>query len=147
MAYATVLEFVAAVTEAEAAALARSATPPPAYDAAQIQRALDDASAELDTYFAARYATPLSPVPRTAARASIALAREALDRQGRDHVKAEAARWRTWARDVARAVAVLGGGDVGEEVPAPSTDGGVRHSAPDRVFNDDTLNAFTGGGA
>lgn len=145
MAYATVEEFVDAVTAAEAVALARQADPP-GYDAALIQRKLDDAAAELDTYFAAKYATPLDPAPRTATTATIALARDALDRQGRDQVKAEAARWRTWARDVAKGVAVLAGGEIGEDVPAATAGSGVQFSAPDRVFTDDSLAAFTGGG-
>src|SRR5205085_1233244 len=115
-------------------------------DAALIQRKLDDASAELDTYFAAKYPTPLDPAPRTANAAAIALAREALDRQGRDQVKSDAARWRAWARDVAKGVAVLGGGDVGEDVPAPSPGAGVQYSAPDRVFTDDSLAGFTRSG-
>jgi len=143
MAYATVEEFVEAVTAAEAAVLAR-AIPGPGYDAVLIARHLDDASAELDTYFAAKYATPLNPVPRTANRGAIALAREALDRQGRDQVKAEAARIRAWAKDVAKGLAVLGGGEVGEDVPAASTDSGVQYAAPDRIFTDDSLAAFTG---
>lgn len=144
MAYATVEEFVAAVTAAEAAILAK-AVPGPGHDAAQIQRALDDASAELDTYFAAKYSTPLEPVPRTANRGAIALAREQLDRHGRDQVKAEAARIRGWARDVAKGVAVLGGGDVGEDVPAADSGGGIQHSAPSRIFDDEGLSSYLGG--
>lgn len=144
MSYATVEEFVGAVGASEAAVLAKAAAPATGHDPVLIQRALDDASAELDTYFAARYPTPLAPVPRTANRASIALAREQLDRQGRDQVKAEAARHRAWARDVAKGVAVLGGGEVGEDVPAASAGAGVQYAAPDRVFTDDSLAAFTG---
>lgn len=143
MAYATVEEFIAAVTAAEAAVIAR-ATPGPGVDEQLVQDKLDDASAELDTYFAAKYATPLDPAPRTVKTAAIALAREALDRQGRDQVKAEAARWRTWARDVARGVAVLGGGEVGEDTPTPNADAGIVVSAPDRVFTDDSLADFVG---
>jgi phage gp36-like protein len=145
MAYATVDDFVAAVTAAEAVMLAKSANPPPAYDEARIQRALDDAAAELDTYFAAKYPTPLNPAPRTAQTATIALARESLDRQGRDQVKADATRWRAWARDVAKGLAVLGGGEEGVDVPAPAADSGARVSAPDRVFTDDSLAPFLRG--
>lgn len=144
MAYATVAEFVESVSAAEAVMLARAALPATGHDAARIQLALDDASAELDTYFAGRYATPLTPAPRTAATAVIALAREELDRQGRDHVKAAAARVRAWAKDVARGVAVLAGGDVGEDLPVASPGAGVRFVAPERVFTDAGLAGYLG---
>jgi phage gp36-like protein len=144
MAYATVQQFVDAVTEAEATVLARAAAPATGYDAAQIQRALDDASAELDTYFAAKYPTPLNPVPEMAQQAAVALAREALDRQGRDTVKAAAARLRAWAKDVARGLAVLAGGVAGVDAPAPTPSQGVQVAAPARVFTDESLAAFTG---
>lgn len=142
MSYATVSEFVAYVTDAEATLLAKAVSPATGYDAARISTALVNACTELDTYFAVKYATPLSPAPATAKQAAIALAREALDRQGRDTVKAEAARWRSWAKDVAKGLAVLGGGVVGLDVPTPATDTGVQYSAPARVFDDDGLAGF-----
>jgi phage gp36-like protein len=142
--YAVAADFVATVTEAEAIAVARAAAPATGYDEAIINGALANASTELDTYFAARYPTPLSPVPDVAKQATIALAREALDRQGRDHVKTAAARWRAWAKDVAKGLAVLGGGVVGEDVPAASAASGAQFSAPDRIFTGDSLAPFLG---
>lgn len=144
MAYASVSEFVDYVTVAEATALAKAVAPATGYDSARIGTALANATSELDTYFATKYPTPLDPVPDTARQAAIALAREALDRQGRDQVKTEAARWRTWARDVAKGIAVLAGGVVGTDTPAPSTAAGVQHSAPARVFDDTGLSPFLG---
>ncbi|WP_374569683.1 phage protein Gp36 family protein [Phenylobacterium sp.] len=144
MAYATVDQFVAAVSEAEAKALAPVVQPETGYDDVRIQDALDTASATLDTYFASRYATPLDPAPLTARDGAIALAREALDRNGRDHVKAAADRVRSWAKDVSRGVAVLAGGVVGEDVPAAETAGGVQHDGPARVFTTDRLGGFLG---
>lgn len=144
MAYATVPEFVEAVTEVEAVALARAASPSTGYDDARILTALDDASAELDTYFAAKYSTPLNPVPRTVQVATIILAREALDRQGRDQVKAAAARIRQWARDVARGLAILGGGEPGVDLPAEPPAGGVQAAGPARIFDEAGLAGFLG---
>lgn len=144
MPYAAVLDFVETVTEQEAIQLAKAVAPATGYDAARILGALTNASSELDTYFAAKYSTPLSPVPEPAKQAAIAIAREALDRQGRDHVKSAAARWRAWAKDVAKGLAVIGGGVVGEDLPAASAASGAQYSAPDRVFNDASLAAFTG---
>jgi phage gp36-like protein len=140
MAYATVEQFVETVTEAEATVLARATPPANGYDADHIQGALDDASIELDTYFAAKYPTPLNPIPEMAQQAAIILAREALDRQGRDTVKAAAARIRAWAKDVARGLAVIAGG---EDAPTPAA-GGVQFSAPSRVFTDESLARFLG---
>ena len=145
MPYATADQFVEAVTAPEAVALARATPPATGYDQALIERKLEDASAELDTYFAAKYSTPLSPVPRTVQVAAIALAREALDRQGRDQVKADAARHRAWARDVARGLAVLAGDEPGQDAPTPEPSAGIQYSAPGRVFTDESLAAFTGG--
>lgn len=143
MAYATVQEFVDVVTVAEATALARATPPAVGYDATLIQRVLDSATAELDTYFAAKYPTPLEPVPPMAKEAAIAIAREALDRQGRDFVKAAAARFRTWAQHVAKGLAVIGGGVTGEDKPAETPGAGIQHSAPERVFTDESLAGFT----
>lgn len=144
MAYATVQEFVDQVTVAEATAMARAIAPATGYDQALIQRHLDTASAELDTYFAARYPTPLSPVPDVVRDAAITLAREGLDRQGRDFVTKAATRIRAWAKDVSRGVAVLAGGEAGVDAPEPSVAAGVLFDSPDRVFDDDGLAAFTG---
>ncbi|MFN3513456.1 MAG: phage protein Gp36 family protein [Phenylobacterium sp.] len=141
MSYAAVAEFVAFVGETEARALAPAAG---TYDAAKITEALADAGAELDSYFAARYPTPLEPVPRTVKNAELILAREALDRQGRDHVTSAAARIRSWAKDVAKGLATLGGGEPGEDVPADPAAGGAKFAGPARVFDDRGLAAYLG---
>jgi phage gp36-like protein len=146
MAYATVDQFVAFVGEAEAKALAPVVAPATGYDDVRIQDALEAQSAKLDTYFATRYATPLDPVPLTVTEGVLELAREALDRNGRDHVKTAADRVRTWAKDVAKGVAVLAGGEVGEDVPAAQADAGVQYGGPGRVFDDGGLAGFLKGG-
>lgn len=145
MAYATAQQFVDKVSEAEARGLAPS-TPGLGYDVAAIDRALEAASGELDTYFATRFATPVDPVPLVVQEAAIALAREALDRQGRDFVKSAAARVRKWAADVSKGVATIGGGTVGVDTPTPSTDAGALYDGPGRVFDDEGLAGFLGGG-
>ena len=141
MSYATVQQFVDQVTEIEARALAPS-SPAGDYDATLIQLHLDNTAGELDTYFGARYPTPLDPVPLTVVAANVILARAALDRQGRAGVLAEAARIRSWARDVAKGTAVLGGGQTGEDTPAASEGAGPAYLGPDRVFDDDGLKGF-----
>lgn len=147
MAYATDIQFVAHVGEAEARALA----PPtplatPGYVAATINGALGRASATLDSYLATRFDTPLNPVPDLVKDAAITLAREDLDRQGRDHVTKAADRVRAWAKDVSRGTATLGVAATSGDAPEPAGDGGgVLIDAPDRVFDGNGLSAYLAG--
>jgi phage gp36-like protein len=146
MAYATVIQFVALVGEAEARALATPAAPATGYDAAKIQGALDRQSATLDSYFATRWPTPLSPVPDLVVANTMILAREDLDRNGRDFVVKAADRVRLWAKDVSKGSATLGVDSASPTSPTVSSDGGgVLIDAPDRVFDGDGLAAFLGG--
>lgn len=146
MAYNTVANFVAFVGEAEARALAPAAAPATGYDQAKIQAALDSASATADTYFAAQYPTPLAPVPQVVADAVLELAREMLDRQGRDFVIKAADRRRAWLKDVAVGKATLGVTAGSDDAPATSPGtGGVLIDAPARVFDDAGLAAFLEG--
>jgi phage gp36-like protein len=147
MAYASVIQFVALVGEAEARVLATPAAPATGYDAAKIEGALASASGTLDTYFATRYATPLSPVPQVVADAALDLARELLDRNSRDFVIKAADRRRAWAKDVSMGKATLGvtSGSAADPGAASSAAGAVLISAPDRVFDDAGLASFLGG--
>lgn len=148
MAYATDTQFVALVGEAEARALA-TPTPPatPGYDVAKIQGALADVSATLDTYFATRYPTPLNPVPPVVVGATLDLARELLDRQGRDFVIKAADRRRAWAKDVSMGKASLGVASGSAEDPAANapSSSDVLIDAPARVFDDAGLAGFLRG--
>ncbi|PHY20812.1 DUF1320 domain-containing protein [Caulobacter sp. BP25] len=146
MSYAVVSQFVALVGEAEARALATPTPPATGYDATKIQGALDRASATLDSYFATRFTVPLAPVPDIVATNACILAREELDRQGRDFVLKAADRVRAWAKDVAAGRATLGV-TAGSAQDPETTSGGaaVLIDAPDRVFDDAGLAPFLGG--
>lgn len=136
MPYATVEQFVEAVSETEALMLTRA--PPPAaatIDAQRILKELGNASATLDSYFATKFPVPLSPVPPIVEAATITLAREALDRQGRDHVTKAADRVRAWAKDVAKGVATLGSPAEGETEPLPASSGGPAVAAARPTFD------------
>lgn len=147
MGYAVVSQFVALVGEAEARAVATPAAAAPGYDATKIQGALDRASATLDSYFATRFTVPLAPVPDIVSTNACVLAREELDRQGRDFVVKAADRVRSWAKDVAAGRATLGVDAGSAQAPPTSSGGGsVLISAPDRVFDDAGLAAFLGNG-
>ncbi|MCY1648179.1 DUF1320 family protein [Caulobacter sp. SL161] len=147
MAYATATQFVALVGEAEARALAPAAAPATGYDAVKIDGAITSASATLDTYFATRYDTPLSPVPQVVTDAALDLARELLDRQGRDFVIKAADHRRAWAKDVSQGRATLGvtAGSASDPGASASSGGEVLIDAPPRVFDDAGLSAFLGG--
>ena len=144
MSYATALQFVSSVTLIEAKALA-SLQGAPGYDAVLIDDKLEAASATIDTYLAGRYATPLTVPPLAIVQAAIDLAREALDRQGRDHVKLAADRARQWLKDLSKGVATLGIAAGAEDAPEVVADGGPQYVGPDRVFTDDTLAAYLRG--
>lgn len=147
MAYATVTSFAAFVGDAEARLLAPTTPPSAGHDVARIQSALDRQSAKLDSYFATRFSVPLSPVPALVESACMELAREELDRNGRDFVIKAADRVRTWAKDVSKGVATLGVDAAAPEAPTAG-DGGdvVAIDAPDRVFDEAGLAAFLGRG-
>lgn len=144
MAYFTAIQFAAYVGEAEARALAPPAVlTTPGYDAAKIDGAAARQSATLDSYFATRLAVPLDPVPDLVVVNAMILAREDLDRQGRDFVVKAADRVRAWAKDISKGTATLGVTAGGEEAPqAAPGGGGVLIEAPDRVFDDNGLAAY-----
>lgn len=144
MSYATPADMVLRFGEAEVYALAPVVPKPtagPTYDVARVEQELADASAEIDSYLANRWPTPLAETPPLIARAACVLAREGLDRQGRDPVTEAAKRIRAWLKDLAQGKATLGGGEDG--APAPEAEsGGAEVIAPDRVFDDAGLAAF-----
>ena len=149
MAYATHIQFVGLVGEAEARALAPPASlATPGYDVAKVGQALDRATATLNSYLATKYSTPLDPVPELVMHNALILAREDLDRQGRDFVTKAADRVRAWAKDLSRGTATLGIDAASPTAPATTGDGGgVLIDAPARVFDNDGLAAFLGSGA
>ena len=144
MAYATAQDMIGRFGLQELKALAPALAPgEPGYDAARVTQALADASAEIDSYLRVRFDVPLSDVPGLVVKYVCDLAREALDRQGRQAVLEAGKRARGWGRDIAQGKATLGSGpsDDPAAVPEPSA-GGAAVMAPDRVFTDDALAAY-----
>lgn len=144
MAYASPQDMIERFGEAEVKQLAPLLPmAAPGYDAVRLNQVLSDASAEMDSHLAIRFAVPLTEVPELVKKFTCDLAREALDRQGREAVLAAGKRARTWVRDVAVGRATLGSGPEGspEAVPVAQS-GGAEVLAPERVFTDDTLAAF-----
>ena len=142
MPYAAIQDMTDRFTETELKRLAPSASPP-GYDAVRVGRAIDDASAEADSYLAVRFSVPLAEAPPLLVKAVCDLAREALDAQGRQPVVDAAKRARQWLKDLAAGRATLGSGPDGDPGALPdSTSGGAVVDAPARVFTDETLAGF-----
>lgn len=143
MAYATVQDMVDRFTEAEMRQLAPApaGTVPP-YVTTTIERALTDASAELDSYLAVKFPVPLTAGLPLLTKAVCDLAREALDRQGREPVLEAGKRARCWAKDVAAGRATLGSGPGGDAEAVPEVEGGVQILTSDRVFTDVGLGGY-----
>lgn len=109
----------------------------------RVGRALDDASAEMDSYLAVRFPVPIAGELPLLVKAACDLAREDLARAPSDAVVAAAKRSREWLRAVARGAASLGSGPEGDADAVPQADGGgAMVDAPDRVFTHDTLRGF-----
>lgn len=144
MAYALVQDMITRFGEAELVALAPVTPRPsaaPFYDEARVVQELADASAEIDSYLANRWPVPLAEVPPLIVRAACVLAREGLDRQGRDQVTEAAKRIRAWLKDLAQGKATLGAGEDGATAPEAEA-GGAEVIAPDRVFDDAGLAGY-----
>lgn len=144
MAYATPEDMIARFGEPEIKQLAPlSPAAPPGYSVSQLERALSDASAELDSHIAIRFDVPLTDVPELVVKFTCDMAREALDRTGRQNVLDAGKRARAWAKDLAQGKATLGSGPAADPGAVPEADaGGAVVLAPDRVFTDDTLRGF-----
>lgn len=115
-------------------------------DPAVIDRALEDAAAEIDSSLAARYALPVASVPPLLVRLACAIARYHL------HDEAATQRIRDDYEDALKVLAEIRSGarllplaatDGGGTAPAAgSAGGGVQVRAPQRVFTADLLARF-----
>jgi phage gp36-like protein len=112
-------------------------TPPAAIDAVVVQRALDKADAEINSWIAARYVTPLSPVPGILVDKACALARYKLYRgPAPDNVRTDYTDATAWLQKVSQGLVSLGDGTAAATAP---TGGTPQVSAPARMFTRDTL--------
>ena len=106
-------------------------------DAAVVARALADAEAEIDPYLAVRYQLPLASVPAVLGRIACDVARYRLY----DDRVTEAVRKRY--EDAVRDLKAISAGtiklDAVEALAVAPTGGCVTVSAPERIFNADSL--------
>lgn len=135
MAYATVQDLVdrfGAVELAQLTDRAAGAT----LDSAVAQRALDDASGEMDSYLGARYSLPLGTTPAVLKAACSDIARYRLyEDRATEEVRSRYEDARAWLRDLAKGLASL---DLG---PASATPPANRASfqATGRIFTRGSL--------
>lgn len=147
MAYATLQSMIERFTEAELRQLSPLAGQAGQIDTVRVQRALDDASAEMNSYLAVRFTVPVMPASGgelpLLVKAACDIAREDLARSPSDAVVAAAKRAREWLKAVAKGSASLGSGPEGDPEAVPEADGGgAMVAAPDRVFTDDSLAGY-----
>jgi len=113
-------------------------------DDAEIDKACEEATSLIDAYVAARYLTPLSPVPTIVRKWACDIARKILwkDRAGSDSVvTANYDDALAQLKDVAKGVAALP--DATGVAPA-SSGGALTVVTSTRVFNDDLLATMPG---
>lgn len=137
MAYATVVDLIAAFGEQEVTALTDREGRPEAdvgtVDSTVALEALERASSEADTYIAARYALPLSNTPQALVAVVCDIARYRLTGGEATETDPIAARYKAavaWLKDVAAGRAVL----PGVAAIPPGGEGGVEFSTGRRAF-------------
>ncbi|MBE9102763.1 gp436 family protein [Vacuolonema iberomarrocanum] len=141
MAYATVAQFVEAFTEEEAIALSNlSDASAQQVDATVLNRALNDASATIDSYLGQRYTLPLpEAIPNVLIRCCLNITRYLLDSfNPREDVRKRYEDELRWLEKLARGLLTLG---------LPSNDEGAADNSSEfvttlRIFSDSNLGGF-----
>lgn len=139
--YATLAQFLEAFGQDETVTLSNL------HDAAAeqvdetvINRALTDASSEIDSYLGGRYSLPFPSNPPVLIRVCLNIARYRLDSLNpRDDVRLRYEDERRWLENVARGIISLGLPQTDQSV---ISDQSPVYSAPPRVFSDSNLRGF-----
>lgn len=105
-----------------------------AIDPGVVERALDDASSEIDSYVGAVYKLPLNPVPGIVVTYTGIIALYRMSLETGSYTEEKRKRYEDairWLRDVAKGVASLDG----EVEAAPKSSGGIRYFTEAREFS------------
>lgn len=145
MAYGTQADLIARYGEPEIIQASDRDDPPSgAIDSASVDRALDDASSEIDSYLATRYTVPVASPPNVLKAAELVVARYRLhDDRATDRIRDDYKSIISWLRDVSTGKASLPG--VADASAGATTDPGGGNfgpyavRAPDAVFVGDTM--------
>lgn len=128
MAYATAQEMAERIGEDELAAVA-DRDGDSVMESSAITGALDDASAEIDSYLAGRYPLPLVDTPATVTRFCIDMAMYHLSgNKTTEEVEKRYQRAISWLRDVAKGFATLGAAPVETTSQGAFFEAGARQS-------------------
>lgn len=147
MAYATLPQFIQAFGQQETIELSALDDPTiSAVDTAVIERGIDDASAEMDSYFW-RYRLPFVTAPATLVGCCLDITRHRLDRvREREDVRKRYEDWLKWLELVAKGTIRLGVDAAGTAIGPTATSGGeVWGVRPDRQYTEQSLNGYMNG--
>ncbi len=117
----------------------RANVPPTTIDDAVVDRAIADASAEINSYLKKRYTVPLASVPDVLAKKAADIARYFLHGKSAEKESPVTIAYRdaiAWLRDVAKGIVEI---DDGGQTPPQTGGGSIRAVKPNRVFTRDTL--------
>lgn len=117
----------------------RTNMPPSTIDTAVVEKAIADASSQIDGYLAKRYRLPLDPVPSILSKVAADLARYHLRGDSAEKDTVVAINYRgsiDWLRDVSKGVAMI---DAAGIEPVQAGTGAIKAKPSDRVFTRDSL--------
>jgi phage gp36-like protein len=140
MSYATPADFILAFGNDEAVEITNLDSPTASVlDSSKLQRALDDASSEIDSYLlAASYTIPLTSAPIVLREKCNDIARYRLDKwRNRDDVRRRYEDALIFLRDLSKGLASLGADVTGKPIESQSDT--PRWYTRDKVYTDETL--------
>lgn len=142
MGYATVQDMIDEFGETELAQVSDRSLQAVAVNTVIVQKKLDDADAEIDSYLGVRYALPLPSIPPVLKRTACDIARYHLyDDRATERVIERYKYAIDWLKNVAKGIAQLGVDPLASDAPAQV--GGEPHvDAADPVWSRDTLKDF-----
>lgn len=141
MAYVTLSQLQESFGEAEILQLTDRARTG-AVNMVVLQRAIDDVTAQIDSFLAGHYVLPLSNVPANLVRIAADLVRYQLyDIKVNELVKQRRDDAIEYLTKVSKGLVILGADQAGTPVK-PDAGGGVKSTAPNRTFTDESLSGY-----
>ena len=141
--YASTSDFVLAFGNDEAVEITNLDNPTAsAVDTPKLQRALDDATSEIDSYvMAASYTLPLVSVPIVLREKCNDIARYRLDKwRNREDVRRRYEDALLWLQNLAKGLTSLGADSSGDSIES-GTDSPIFYSRP-KVYTDETMQGY-----
>jgi phage gp36-like protein len=143
MSYATPADFILAFGNDEAVEITNLDNPTAStVDTPKLQRALDDATSEIDSYvLAASYSLPLASVPIVLREKCNDIARYRLDKwRNREDVRRRYEDALLWLQNLAKGLTSLGADSSGDPIES-GADSPIYYSRP-KVYTDETMQGY-----